>query len=243
MTPSLPRALLSGLALALAVGGCAAQTGSPDGDVASADLLSRSVDYNNVLSDEQLTGDADVTAAHVQAFLEGHGSYLATYRDSGSRQSAAQLIVASSQTHGVSAVYLLARIQVESSLIESGTARSLAAATGCACPDGAACARANKGFAAQVDCAAATIAAYLNELDTQGETRSAIKVGSANRTHSLDGCKLAPKNRATAALYTYTPWVGIYGAGCGSRTTLGTTFLAKQYATYKASPALATTSL
>ena len=45
-------------------------------------------------------------------------------------------------------------------------------------------------------------------------TISGWKVGVTKSTS--DPCQVTPKNRITAALYTYTPWVGAYGIGCGA---------------------------
>ena len=63
--------------------------------------------------------------------------------------------------------------------------------------------------------------AYLDELDQKGETRAGIAVGKATRTP--DPCPVTPKNPATAAPYTYTPWVGKNSTGCGSSRSGGAT--------------------
>ena len=65
----------------------------------------------------------------------------------------------------------------------------------------------------QVDCAATKFVEYVAEMEQQGATRTGWAVGRAKQTS--DGCDVTPRNAATAALYTYTPWVGAYGIGCG----------------------------
>lgn len=66
----------------------------------------------------------------------------------------------------------------------------------------------------QVRCAAELMRWYLDSLDTDGSTISGWRVGVGKST--LDGCWIVPQTRATAAFYTYTPWVGAYGIGCGT---------------------------
>ncbi|GAC1573851.1 MAG: hypothetical protein NVS3B20_24510 [Polyangiales bacterium] len=77
-----------------------------------------------------------------------------------------------------------------------------------------------------VRCAAQKMRAYFQEIDADGETRSGGRVDAAKST--LDGCSVTPANRATAALYTYTPHVGAYGIGCGSSAG-GSSLVAIEY--------------
>jgi hypothetical protein len=128
----------------------AAACGSPDSpeseEEGSADLSltsSQRFDVNHLVEDEDILGGTAITAAQVQSFLESRGSYLATYREGG--RSAAEIVVLRSQADGVSPLYMLARIQGESSLVESRSAKNVAHATGCACPDGHACAKSQEG--------------------------------------------------------------------------------------------------
>jgi hypothetical protein len=167
---------------------------------------------NRLLEDANIEGDQNVSADEVQAFLQANHSALATYAVNGRR--AADWIVSQSRTASISPIYLLVRIQAESQLISSGTLTNVDQATGCACPDRAACDPAWAGFDRQVLCSANWFRGYLTELDQTGQTRSGWRVGVAKQT--LDPCTVVPANRATAALYTYTPWVGQYADGCGS---------------------------
>jgi hypothetical protein len=231
----------------LALVGCDAELATPtDGDVdgkadtvggfapfpAAPDPVPRRFAPGALLTDELLRGGEQITVAQVQDFLALEGSGLASYAAPDGR-TAAELIVDLALDHGVSPLYMLARIQTESSLIGSGTLRGLARATGCGCPDGGRCDRTLSGFAAQVDCAAVLIEDYYDELDTTGATRSGWKVGVARRT--LEGCRVVAQDRATASLYTYTPWVGRYTTGCGTRSAGGSTMLALIFHDYWAS--------
>ena len=49
----------------------------------------------------------------------------------------------------------------------------------------------------------------------------------------LDPCVVTPENRATAALYTYTPWVGAYGITCGTAMWGGSSLVARLLQSYK----------
>jgi hypothetical protein len=128
---------------------------------------------------------------------------------------------------------MLARIQGESSLVESKSpnTKNIPKATGCGCPDGKGCSAQYKGFANQITCASKLIKKYFTEMDTNGATVADWKVGAAKKT--LDPCTITPKNRATAALYTYTPWVGSFGAGCGASKYMGSSGIAQLARKYK----------
>lgn len=189
-----------------------------------------SFDPASLLTDDMIFGGEAISAAEVQDFLAGESSFLATYADPGSGRAAADLIVEVAGARGVNPLYILARIQTESSLVSSGRSDHLDAATGCGCPDGGGCDPGLSGFAAQVDCAALKMSEYFDELDGDGETRSGWRVGAARDTS--DPCTVAPANRATAALYTYTPWVGAYADGCGRSDIGGSSLVALSYYRY-----------
>ena len=222
-------AFSAGIALSCVSSGCtAASTDDPStGDTESA--LSEKYDVTALLQDDEMRGGAKLSVARIQSFLEAKGSYLATYSEGG--RTAATIIADSCKHADISPIYMLARIQTESSLITSGTSRSLKAATGCACPDHAACDRRNAGFEQQVECAADLHASYFDEMARDGETRAAWGVGKKQKT--LDPCTIIPKTMATAVLYTYTPWVGPRGRQCSSRGSRGSTTLVSIFKTYE----------
>jgi hypothetical protein len=225
------RILLPALIGSIALTACAADDGAPEPDEKVADAADelRRYDVHRLLDDEDLRGGQAVTEAQVQAFLTREGSYLARYADRSGR-SAARIVVDESRAHRVNPVYMLARIQVESSLVESGASRGLSTATGCACPDGRSCSAREAGFANQVACAAEYVEDYYAELARDGETRAGWAVGRTKRT--LDPCSVTPSNKATAVLYTYTPWVGGGGRQCGQRGIGGSSLVASIYAKY-----------
>lgn len=184
--------------------------------------LAARYDVHALLRDDQVEGGAEVEAAQVQAFLDRKGSALADWSDDDGA-SAAQLIVDAARGSNIHPVYLLARLQAESSIVSSGSLANLARAAGCGCPDGGSCARSTSGFAKQVTCAAEKMRDYLNDLDDVGETVAEWAVGRTKKT--LDPCWPTPVNRATAALYTYTPWVGSYGLQCRKAGVGGSTLV------------------
>jgi hypothetical protein len=208
------------VALAL-VSGCAADTSQDPSSGESEAALSEKYDINELMQDDEMRGGTKLSVARIQAFLQEKGSYLAGYSEGG--RTAATIIADACKRANISPIYMLARIQTESSLVSSGTSRSLKAATGCACPDNAACSRRDAGFTQQVDCAADLHASYFDEMARDGVTRAEWGVGKKQRT--LDPCSVTPKNMATAALYTYTPWVGPRGKQCSSHGSSGETTL------------------
>ena len=50
-----------------------------------------------------------------------------------------------------------------------------------------------------------------------------------------DNCWVTPANNATAALYTYTPWVGAYASQCGTSQWGGSSLVALLYGNFKSS--------
>jgi hypothetical protein len=227
--------LVASVTVGLGLLGCSG-SGSGSSSGSSLDGLSGDspVEANDVMSNGDLTGAQTVTASQVAAFLASKGSALAGYVDPVSGQTAASLIVTLSQASQISPVYMLARIEGESSLVTSGSLANLDSATGCGCPDTAACNPANSGFYNQISCAASTIRGYLGALDAGGATVSGWSVGATKDT--LDPCSVTPANEATAALYTYTPWVGQYStSACGRSGIGGTSAMALLFQEYSSS--------
>ncbi|WP_275900314.1 hypothetical protein [Pyxidicoccus trucidator] len=189
-------------------------------------------DMHRLMEDAELTGGGWIAPAQVQQFLQQKGSFLAGYRDPAwSNKTAATLIVERSRAHGISPLYMLARIQIESGLIQSGTSSNLAKATGCGCPDSGGCDTSYAGFGSQVECGAAKIRGYLRDLDAGRPTVSGWRVGFAKQT--LDPCTVTPANKATAVLYTYTPWVGAYAMQCGRTTVGGSSLVSAVFTRYR----------
>lgn len=192
----------------------------PYDDIAAA--TPGGLDRHRLIEDSDLAGDQDVTVAQIQKLLENEGSALATFSEDG--RSAARWIVEESRAARISPVYMIARIETESSLIRSGTLDKIRQATGCACPDGSACDPSFAAFGLQVRCAAELVRGYLTDLEVDNSTVTGWGVGVGKS--SSDPCWVVPQNRATAALYTYTPWVGHYARQCGTSQWGGSSLVA-----------------
>jgi hypothetical protein len=189
-------------------------------------------DMHRLLEDSDITGGQWITVTQVQQFLTQKGSYLATYKDPAwSNKTAAALIVERSKAYTISPLYMLARIQTESSLITSGTSANLDKATGCGCPDSGGCSVSYAGFGNQIECSAKKMRGYFNSLDAGQATVSGWKPGVLKSTS--DPCSVKPYNKATAALYTYTPWVGAYAVQCGRTDVGGSSLVAVKFNSFK----------
>jgi len=202
-------------------------------DLRQSDAALGTLNMHNLLTDEDMAGFEWVTVAQVQSFLTSKGSFLAGYTDPKWNKTAARLIVERSRAYDINPVYMLARIETESGLIRSGTSRNLEKATGCACPDSGGCSASWAGFGNQIECSASKFRNYLVDLEAGRTTVSGWKKGVAKRT--LDNCLVTPANDATAALYTYTPWVGAYASQCGTSRWGGSSLVALLYRSFKSS--------
>lgn len=172
-------------------------------------------DKNDVVSDDALLDKDALTTTQIQAFLDktpwSTKSVLAGYTEGG--QSAAEIITAASQKYGINPIALLVRVQMEQSLLYKATApdTTIAIAFGCGCPHSSICSAKYEGFANQANCAAGTLSRSIAAATTSTGTASGWKKGVIKMT--VDNVNVNPANAATAALYTYTPYVGEAGGG------------------------------
>lgn len=212
-------------------------------------------DFNagNIISDT-LFYSVRMSQADIQNFLASQGSWLANYRQStttkpsgsysdggnatgwgicsqydGAADELASTIIYKAQIAcGVSAQALLATLQKESSLVTSGTDRWLSQAMGYACPDTSACDTMYYGFFNQMFGAARSFQWYGNQAPG-GYSSKKYAVGWWNIQYkpgtSCGTKSVYVENRATAALYYYTPYTpnqaaldNLYytGDGCSS---------------------------
>ena len=72
---------------------------------------------------------------------------------------------------------------------------------------------------------------YLRDLEAGKATVAGWKVNVGKNT--LDPCWVVPRNKVTAALYTYTPWVGASGQQCGRKDVGGSSLVALLYHKFK----------
>jgi MYXO-CTERM domain-containing protein len=200
-------------ALVGAIAACAAP--EPEADPAGAAAVSRSFDRNAVLDDTSLRDSTALTVTDVQKFLDktpwGTRSALAKYTEGG--KSAAEIMVSAATTYKINPLVLLVRAQMEQGLISHATATpaAISIAFGCGCPHSAACTESLRGFSNQATCAAGTLSRSMTRALTATGTTSGWARNKAKLTE--DKLTVTPVNAATAALYTYTPWVGEAGGG------------------------------
>ncbi len=219
--------------LAGALSGCAVDAESTESGVAddgSGDELRR-LGYSNansLFADSDLEGDQLVSAQDVQKVLESQRGPLSTYSING--RTAAAIIVEESIKNGISPVFMVARIQTETQLITSTKWTSkIPYATSFGCPGS--CNPAYKGFDVQIINTARQFRSYMDNIRAgkyaiNGSTLRSQDYGYliGRTTKTLDplrgggkGCNVTPTNAATAAIYTYTPYVGLgVTAACAS---------------------------
>jgi hypothetical protein len=167
-------------------------------------------DPNDLLSDAAFRDSGALGVADLETFLRrsphGRPSALAGYSGPDGR-SVAEILVAEARRFGVNPLVLLAKLQVEQSLVSRRQApeRALERALGCGCPDGGQCRVSSQGLHRQIRCAAQHLASYFREVTERGATRTLWRIGSARS--AVGGEVVAPANGATASLYTYTPFV------------------------------------
>ena len=163
-------------------------------------------DRNNIMDDSVFTAAQAVNGNAVQAFLEAspYGkSWLATATLDGMRFSDDLIAIATAQN--IDPIVLLARMQVESSLVSATTTPSqsrIDAALGCGCPDASACSDQYSGLSRQLRCAAEVLSSKF------AESQSDSGLWNKGKTRNTDDpLAVTPGSNATAALYAYTPWV------------------------------------
>ncbi len=169
-------------------------------------------DPNYIISDEDLTNPFALDRNQIQAYLDR--GFLGTYRtedNAGVIRYAADIILRTAQSAGVSPKFLLVLLQKEQSLVEDDapTDNQLDWATGYAvCDD---CSKNDgtiqrwRGFGKQVNSAALQFSeGYLADIAAKGSTQG--KYGPAMPV-AIDSTTVTPENAATAALYAYTPHI------------------------------------
>lgn len=196
--------------------------------------------YNSLVSDGDFVDINSMSAASIQSFLQGKGGYLASapasqLGDRAGGRSAAQIIYDAAHGSGeasgtlngiaittatgtVSPKALLVTLQKEQSLVTRTdyAQNALDKAMGYGCPDSGGCDAKYNGFTNQVEWAAWQLR-YNYEAAGQDASwwnshYSTHYYVGYSRSHNWNGTYyvVTYKNKATAALYRYTPHVG-YG--------------------------------
>ena len=217
--------------IALAVVGVILGTGLVMAPAPAEALSGAEFNPGYIISDAQFYGRDAMSQGEIQAFLDAQigtcqnslclnvlrintttttlaFGTCATYPGE-ANESAARMIYKVQQACSISAKVLLVTLQKEQSLVTSNepTEAELRKALGQGCPDTAQCDSAYYGFFMQVYSAARQFAWYGNP---EG-TKTWIKVGQSNAVqfHPNAACgssNVVIQNRATAALYYYTPY-------------------------------------
>jgi hypothetical protein len=214
------------LLCALALTGCVAgeeDDGAPGSDEPSdyepatadgkADGVPLVFNQNDVVGDDLFVDDGSFTVDEIQSFFEdspyNNRSWLADYTVNG--VTAAQAVYNAAIGEGIHPMMLIARMQVEASLVSKTvrpSASRLNAALGCGCPDGGSCASQYRGFDKQLVCGAKIMRKWY---DASVGGTGQFRKGKSTRT--LDPRTVTPVNHATASLYQYTPWVSVGRGG------------------------------
>ena len=168
-------------------------------------------DRDQVMSQDYFDDENYASADQLQLLLEntpygsGTRSWLANEYIENRR--AIDVLVSVAQENDINPLMLLPRMPVEQSLVgkaDRPAQERIDRAFGCGCPGGSACAPQYLGLEKQMRCAGKTLANRRRD-SVNGVGRWIAGVP----WRSLEGLKVKPKNHGTAALYAYTPWVGI----------------------------------
>ena len=202
---------------------------------ARAQMPEKEFDPDYILSDSEMLDHDTMDKEEIQDFLEEHNSFLADYSCEsayGEHKTAAEIIYDASYNNfdcegkvlgnkislaemefkcdrdtTINPQALLVLLQKEMSLIEDPDPQQsqLDWATGYGCPDGQSCNPRWKGFGKQVNSAALQFKDYMENPDhynyRAGETYELDNPYSNQESTTI----VTPENRATAALYNYTP--------------------------------------
>ncbi len=178
-----------------------------------------SIDYNNLLTDEEAENYSSMSLADITAFLQSKNSYLQYYTyygynpapgeviytddalklENSRLRNAAEIVYNAAQEARINPKFLLVTLQKEQGLIERSeyNQRALDYAMGYYCFDGQACNPQWQGFGKQVRAAALQFRDYIDNIHTRPYR--------PGQTSSIDGQAVTPVNRITAAMYVYTP--------------------------------------
>ncbi len=181
---------------------------------ANASVTNNGFDPNYIISDQEVLDYDCMTQEEIQNFLESKNSYLANYTcenlNTGQELTASEVIYNRTTTNKISPKFLLVLLQKEQSLIEndSPSERQLKWATGYGCPDGSSCNKRWKGFWKQVNSASLQFHDYIDNSHLYNyQAGHAYTFNNPYSTTKQETTTVIPQNKATAALYNYTPHV------------------------------------
>lgn len=189
--------------------------------------------YNYIISDDEILDYQSMSQQEIQNFLIRKGSYLANYscnNAEGVLKKASEIIYEASTDNydcdyanlsenptreekklkckpvKINPQFIIVLLQKEQGLIEDSTPKQsqLDWAVGYGCPDGQACNMRWNGFGKQVNSAVLQFYDYI--INPQRYKYKAGQTYTVTNT-GRDSIDINPYNRATAALYNYTPHV------------------------------------
>ncbi len=169
---------------------------------------------NYIISNEEVLDYDSMTLEEIQSFLENKGGYLAHATficpEDGKKYTAAEIIYDRAITNKISPKFLIVLLQKEQSLIEDKNPKQsqLDWATGYGCPDGGTCNPRWKGFWKQVNSASLQFRDYMDNPHLyKYQAGKTYIFTNPYSTIKKEAVRVTPVNRATAALYNYTPHV------------------------------------
>ncbi len=170
-------------------------------------------DPGNIISDEEILNSGSMTQAEIQAFLENKRSFLATYQatdPNGVMMPASQAIYERAISNGMNPKFILVLLQKEQGLVENAAPSQsrLDWATGYGCPDGGGCNERFRGFWKQINSATLQFRYYMEHLNEYRYQVGQTYTFTNPYSTTVQGDTVVTiANRATAALYIYTPHV------------------------------------
>ncbi len=172
---------------------------------------------NFIISDEEILNVNAMSLNDIRRFLQNKPGILKNYivevniKDEPFRRvPAAEYIYERAVKNGINPKFVLVLLQKEQSLITnpSPTQRDLDFATGYGCPDGGSCSERWRGFAKQVNSATLQFRDYMDNPQNYRFQVGKVYTFTDNRAgYGQITTTVIPANRATAALYNYTPHV------------------------------------
>lgn len=178
-------------------------------------IASTTFDPNYILSDEELNDYTSMGLTDVESFLSEKEGILKNYvceDKAGEKRKASEIIYTLSQENRLNPKFMLTLLQKEQSLITdpAPTERQLSAALGYGCPDGGVCNPRWDSFFKQINSAYLQFRAYLDDDPEEHPHRYQAGETYIFKQHNTNSATIdivTPENKATAALYTYTPHV------------------------------------
>jgi len=168
---------------------------------------------NYIISNEEVLNYDSMTEQEIQRFLENKGSYLAHYTcenpDTEKKLRASEIIYNRATNNKINPKFLLVLLQKEQSLIEDKDPEQgqLNWATGYGCPDGGGCNDRWKGLWKQINSASLQFYDYIENPHLYNYQKGHPYTFSNPYSDQDEKTTVIPQNKATAALYNYTPHV------------------------------------